>query len=258
MSKAVTNLGTIHIEILEALRSSPAGLDVYELRARLTEGGIQQHLDRRIRDLRDRYSIPRRKVGGRWVYIYEGELRTPAPDTGRISRTLRAEVLHRAQGRCQMCGRSVSEDDIKLEIDHKIPRSWGGETASENLWALCQSCNGGKRNYFANFDDEMMRRILSKRSVYERLSETLRLHLGRPTPSWLLEFVANSTDFQEDWHKRLRELRYPPIGLVIRATRRKNPSGKWESAYQLDVFKDLPENHKQLIKDHERRTRVGD
>ena len=257
MARRTPGLGTIHEQILDLLKAAPDGMNVFEIREALGDVGVQQHLDKRVRELRNYHRIPRRKVKEKWVYFYEGQLAEPLSDTGFINRTLRAEVLHRAHGKCQMCGRSVQEDGVKLEIDHQIPRTWGGLTISENLWALCQPCNGGKRDYFASFNDDEMRRILAKRSVYERIAETLRLHLGEPTPSWLLEFVANAEDFQEDWHKRLRELRYPAIGLKIRATRAKANTGKWESAYQLDEWKDLPPDHKFLIKEHERVTRAS-
>jgi hypothetical protein len=71
-------------------------------------------------------------------------------------------------------------------------------------------------------------------------------------PSWLPEFVANFNDFQEDWQKRLRELRYPVIGMKIKATRAKTPSGKWQAAYVLQEWRDLPPNHQSLIKQYER------
>jgi 5-methylcytosine-specific restriction endonuclease McrA len=199
-----SSLGAIHEQILALLNAHPQGLNVFEIRQQLPEDiGVQQHLDKRIRELRYHYSIPRRKAAGKWVYIYEGPLDKPATDAGVINKTLRAKVYHKAHGRCQMCGRTVEGDGVKLEIDHKIPRTWGGATVEDNLWALCQLCNGGKRDYFASFDDELMREIMSKRSVYERIAETLRLHLGSPTPSWLLEFVANAEDFQEELAKAL-------------------------------------------------------
>jgi hypothetical protein len=156
-----------------------------------------------------------------------------------------------------MCGRTVEGDGVKLQVDHKIPRTWGGATTSENLWALCEPCNQGKRDYFSSFNDAEMSAIMSKDSVYERIAETLRLHAPEPTPAWLLEFVANFDDFQEDWQKRLRELRYPVIGMIIPPVLRKLPSGKREVAYRLDKWVDLPTNHKFLIKEHERLTKAA-
>ncbi|UUR09506.1 HNH endonuclease [Sphingomonas glaciei] len=253
-------LGAIHEKILELLKGAPQGLDVHEIREHLGGTGAigdQQHLDKRIRELRDYYHAPRRKVAGRWVYVYEGERGKAAADDGKITPRVRAEVLHRAHQRCQMCGRTVGGDGVKLQVDHKIPRTWGGATVSENLWALCEACNQGKRDYFSSFNDAEMQEIMSKESVYERIAETLRLHAPEPTPSWLLEFVANFDDFQDDWQKRLRELRYPVIGMVIPPTLRKLPSGKREAAYRLEKWVDLPANHKFLIKEHERLTKAA-
>ncbi len=254
----IPTLIAIHHQIIKVLKANPDGLDIYEIRSQLPkEVGVQQHLDKRVRDLRYFYDVPLESRNKRSVYVFKGPLAIPAVDGGRIDKKLRAQVLHRAHGRCQMCGKTVAEDKIKLEADHKIPRTWGGATTDENLWALCQLCNGGKRDFFATIDDAEMRIILAKESVYERLAETLRLHLGKPTPSWLLEFVANAEDWQEDWHKRLRELRYPGIDLKIKATRSKAPSGRHISAYQLDKWIPIPSDHKKIIKDHEKRTRAA-
>lgn len=244
-------LSAIHQKILALLQGAPDGLDVIEIRNGLPDVGVQQHLDKRIRELRDHYIIPREKVGSRWVYVYRGERTAPAADDGKITIKLRAEVLHRAHGRCQMCGKTVEGDGVQLQVDHKIPRTWGGATVSENLWALCQPCNGGKRDYFSSFNDDTMQAIMTKESVYERLAETLRLHAPQPAPSWLLEFVANFEDFQEDWQKRLRELRY--LGMVITVAKSKNAAGKVTSSYRLDRDVEMPANHKFLIKDYERK-----
>ena len=151
-----------------------------------------------------------------------------------------------------MCGKTVAEDGVKLEADHKIPRSWGGETSEDNLWAICQQCNNGKRNFFSSFDPKLMSKLVATKSVYERIATMLKLNEGKPVPSWLLEFVANVNDFQEDWQKRLRELRYPVIGMKIRATTAKAPSGKKLSSYTLEHWVPLPADHQALIKNYER------
>lgn len=248
-------LGTIHRQILDLLKDNPSGLTIYEIRDGISEIEVQQHLDKRVRELRYYYDVPLARRGKDSVYVYKGERSDAATDDGSITAKLRAQVLHHAHGKCQMCGRTVSEDGVKLQIDHKIPRNWGGSTTPDNLWALCQPCNGGKRDFFASFNDQQMKAIMGLESVYERIAETLRLHLGAPTPSWLLEFVANANDWQDDWQKRLRELRYPVIGLDIEATRKKSEHGRWEAAYILKDWKDLPPNHKFLIKDYERQKR---
>lgn len=246
-------LSIIHQKIIDLLKVSPGGLTVYEIREKIPDLGVQQHLDKRIRELRDRYNIPV-KAGGK--YVYEGEKTIPAADDGAISAKLRAAVLNAAHGRCQMCGRTIADDNIKLQADHKIPRTWGGKTEMDNLWALCQLCNGGKRDFFANFDDAQMQKIVKLDSVYARLAEILNLNVGKPVESWVLEFVANVNDFQEDWQKRLRELRYPGIDMIITITKTKNAAGKVTSAYTLQKPKKLPTNHRAIIAEGNRKKKA--
>ena len=257
MAKAAKTLTGIHVKILELLKANPDGLTIYEIRTNIPDMDVQQHLDKRVRELRYQYKVPFKKIAGRGVYIFEGERENAIDDDGLISSKLRAKLLHSAHGKCQMCGKSISDDGIKLQIDHKIPRNWGGLTSEENLWAICELCNSGKRDFFATFNDDEMKSILAHNSVYERIAQTLKLYEGSPTPSWLLQFVANADDFQEDWQKRLRELRYPVIGLEITASRTKNSNGKWEAAYTLKEWKPLPPNHKFLIKEFERTKRMS-
>ena len=45
---------------------------------------------------------------------------------------------------CQYCGRNVKEDKIKLQADHKIPRSKGGKDVFSNFITACEECNLGK------------------------------------------------------------------------------------------------------------------
>ena len=150
-----------------------------------------------------------------------------------------------------MCGRTVSEDGIKLQADHKVPHNWGGPTEIENLWAICALCNGGKRDFFASFDDTEMRKIVELESVHARLAEMLHVREGEPVPSWILDFVANVNDFQEDWHRRLRELR--SVGINYTYKRTKLPSGKVETTYTLTKWKPLSADHQTIIKENERK-----
>lgn len=240
--------------ILRVMQEHPEGLTRSELRrlCGATEG-IEQ-FGRRIRGVRE--------LGwdyeARWVdkterlYVLTGP-RTVVRDKG-VTEKLRAAAIHRASGRCQMCGLSVEEDGIKLQADHRIPRSWGGVSELENLWAVCESCNRGKRNFFASFDDEEMREILACTSVYERISHTLRMHFGQPVAADYLAFVANFNDYQEDWQKRLRELRYPIIGTRIQVMVRKE--GKRRRAYYtMTQWAELAPDHARQIKEYEKSRR---
>ena len=132
----------------------------------------------------------------------------------------------------------MAEDSIKLQADHKIPHNWGGPTTLENLEAVCSLCNSGKRDFFATFDDAEMEKLVKIESVHARLAEVLRLRGNVGVPSWFLEFVANVNDFQEDWQRRLRELR--SLGIDYSFKKARHPSGKVETTYKLEKWKDLP------------------
>lgn len=56
---------------------------------------------------------------------------------------LRFEVFQRDKFTCRYCGRTVS-DGAKLEVDHVIPESKGGEYVAENLLTACHKCNQAK------------------------------------------------------------------------------------------------------------------
>lgn len=56
---------------------------------------------------------------------------------------LRFKILLRDNFRCQYCGRTT-QDGIRLEIDHIIPKSKGGNNNEDNLITSCEYCNLGK------------------------------------------------------------------------------------------------------------------
>lgn len=59
-----------------------------------------------------------------------------------ISKRLRYEVMRRDEFSCRYCGRSSRE--VKLQVDHIIPRTLGGHDELDNLVAACTDCNAGK------------------------------------------------------------------------------------------------------------------
>jgi hypothetical protein len=56
---------------------------------------------------------------------------------------LRAQVLMRDEAKCRLCG-ATPRDGAKLQVDHVVPWSKGGETVLANLQILCTQCNIGK------------------------------------------------------------------------------------------------------------------
>ena len=73
----------------------------------------------------------------------KGLLRPILPPS--VSLRTRYIVLRRDAYRCRLCGLGA-EDDKKLEVDHRQPRSKGGTNSLDNLWTLCFECNRGKGN----------------------------------------------------------------------------------------------------------------
>lgn len=59
-----------------------------------------------------------------------------------ISKRLRYEILRRDNHACRYCGQSAPE--VKLHVDHVVPKSLGGADEPSNLVTACQDCNAGK------------------------------------------------------------------------------------------------------------------
>jgi 5-methylcytosine-specific restriction endonuclease McrA len=252
MAKRTSNPGAIHLRIIEVLRRFPSGATGGQIRQELEKEGLrpeeQTHLDRRKRDLKKWFVIEKIKttheVNGkkRTVTLYKYvKKKSKVTDEGQVDQKTRAQVIHAAHGRCQMCGRTVEKHGITLVVDHRKPREWGGTNDIENLWAICEECNSGKKAYFSSLkaDPETMKRVMSHESVHVRIGEMLKaVGVGNRAPSSMLQIVAD----QDDWHKRLRELRYPVIGWEIETLRYKSSSGKTQVDYILKDHKPWPED----------------
>lgn len=239
-------LGQIHEKILALLKEHPEGISEGEMRAAIGMKPEEQiQFGRRRRDLHYYYRIDKKRIGTKTIYIYRGPLKQPR-DATPIDLKTRAMVLHAAHGRCGMCGRTVEKHGIALVVDHKIPREWGGKTEPDNLWAICEDCNQGKKNLFASVDSDAMRSAIKHDSVHVRIGELLKgAGVGEPVPSHMLDIVAN----QDEWRKRLRELRY--LGWEIIASRAKVPGGRFQSAYRLDQYTEWPPDPSGWIRNYE-------
>jgi diadenosine tetraphosphate (Ap4A) HIT family hydrolase len=58
--------------------------------------------------------------------------------------SIRYEVIKRAKSRCEACGIPMSER--ALDVDHVVPKTWGGKDDISNYQALCYVCNINKSN----------------------------------------------------------------------------------------------------------------
>src|ERR1700722_4347973 len=118
---------SIHIRIIEVMKRFPEGISGGQIRQELEKEGLdpadQTHLDRRKRDLKKWFvikkSLATAVVNGknRKVTLYKcAGVRRKVVDEGQVSRKERAEVIHGARGRCQMCGKSVELNGITLVV----------------------------------------------------------------------------------------------------------------------------------------------
>src|ERR1019366_6204694 len=259
--------GKIHLRIIEVMKRFSGGISGGQIRQALEKEGLdpgeQTHLDRRKRDLKKWFVIKKdlantvvngqnRKVT---FYKYAG-VRRKVVDEGQVSLKERAEVIHGAHGRCQMCGKSVERHGITLVVDHKKPRDWDGTNDRDNLWAICEECNAGKKAYFSSLrvDSELMKKVTAHDSVHVRIGELLKaVGIGKRASSQVIEVVAG----QDDWQKRLRELRYPVIGWEIDTKLYRADSGKKQFDYILRSFKAWPDDPSGVIRrfENERKRR---
>ena len=61
-----------------------------------------------------------------------------------MSPKLRDTILNRDNWTCYYCGRKL-EPGLE-EIDHRVPRAWGGSDDPNNLVTACRYCNRAKRD----------------------------------------------------------------------------------------------------------------
>ena len=62
----------------------------------------------------------------------------------RVTAQQRAQVIARANGRCEYCQAPTSFSATPYAIEHIIPRAKGGATTVDNLALSCSGCNGYK------------------------------------------------------------------------------------------------------------------
>jgi 5-methylcytosine-specific restriction endonuclease McrA len=202
------------------------------------ETGKQEHLNRRMRELYGPFNIERSKNGNDNVYQLLSLNENPHQDTSRISIKVRAWVLR--DKRCAQCGRTPSEDGVKLHVDHIIPQEWGGTDDQENLQALCADCNEGKKNLYSSYNkfSEKIKQAISYDEPHRRIGELLKAFGGESVPGELLEVVAKSKQYQDDWQKRMRELR--ELGWEYSFEKRKEDS-RVKTYYVLEHWEPWPE-----------------
>ena len=79
------------------------------------------------------------------IYKYDPAYEHEA-DLQEFPETIKQEILKRDRNRCVICGLS-EEEGVKLHVDHKRPKSKGGDNSLENGQTLCSQHNILKKNY---------------------------------------------------------------------------------------------------------------
>lgn len=159
--------------------------------------------ERSLRSLRDDgYELEYNPSNKSYRFPYKEPVNKPK-DNRYINKKMRAMILTRDNSTCQMCGKSVKEDEVKLVIDHVIPLNWGGKTEFDNLQALCESCNEGKKAFVKGEDPELMENISKATNTKERLRLYFEYYYNIPIGVDKLSVIART----REWTRQLRMLR---------------------------------------------------
>ena len=238
-------------------RENPPTMVEWLAQAAAQSGKTTSQAGRRLRDVRKVFEVrTERKKGQDPVYRVVGWAKVQASKP--VSSALQAEVFE-AHGRfCAMCGRGPS-DGVKLQIDHKVPLSWGGVTELSNLEPLCEEHNHGKQAFFASLNSyaDVLKTALGRPTPWERIGAALIAvaAAGQELPSRLLPIIGGETH-EGDPARRLRDLRVV-LGWDIRA-RKTKVGNRTLTSYRLVESRPWPtEGPAETVRSYEARRKAA-
>lgn len=211
-------------------------------------------LNRALADVRDYFVIDEVRDGQQLRYRLVGWVDDPEPvDDPPISDRLFAEVT--APQRCAQCGRTPLEHGVELDVDYRFPVNWGGTADPHNLQPLCLRCKRGKQQYLEvqAVHSDKIRQAASCDEPQRRIGELLKAFDGKWVRTDLLSIVASAKEYQEDWQRRLRDLRY--LNWSYTHQKRYHEGARVWTYYRLIQAQPWPENIHAAIKAEERRRR---
>lgn len=218
-------------------------------------GEAPDDCDRRLTELGRHFEIvwTDEATGSRRIELRGWSDTAPSPGELEISSRLYAQVL--MPQRCFQCGRTPKDHGVVLDVDFKIPQSWGGGTEIENLQPMCESCMEGKRDYLQSFEAlaDKIRLAINYPEPQRRIGELLLAFGTEWVRSDLLAMVASAQEYQEDWQRRLRDLRF--LGWDYELKKRTlDGSGRVWVFYRLKKSAPWPDNiHEAIITEANRR-----
>lgn len=251
---ALINEGGLRLAygLLYRRRSHPPTAE--EISLFLQAAFVEASVDQVIRGLREYFDIPVVSMDDHERYLLDGWARTrPVRTLVPISSRLRAQAL--AAGRCAMCGKTPATHAVVLEVSLRIPPEWGGANDPENLWPLCQDCHEGRQDYLRTFApyESQISRAASLDEPQRRIGELLKAFGGDWVPSELIGVVASAKEYQEDFQRRIRDLRY--LGWNIEQQKRYHEGARVKSYYRLIQDAPWPDNIRTAIVAEEKRRR---
>lgn len=117
------DLRSLYAFLYERRENPPTMVEIRDWAA-AENGESHSQTDRRVRELRGWFWLLAVRTGRSYVYVLQGRAGRVRGGRSGISPAVRGEVL--IAQRCAQCGKTSTEDHVKLEVDHKIPYSWGG------------------------------------------------------------------------------------------------------------------------------------
>lgn len=159
--------------------------------------------ERSLRTLRDDgYVVDYNRSTKCYCFPY-AEPQNDPKDERYINNKLKSLVMIRDNSTCQMCGKNVKDDRIRVHIDHIVPFSWGGKTELDNLQVLCSNCNEGKKNFVESENPELMSKISQAKSTKERLKLYFEFYKNKEIDVDKLAVIAKT----REWTRALRYVR---------------------------------------------------
>jgi len=206
--------------------------------------------------LREYFEITTEFLDGGERYRLQGWAGSrPVTELVPISARLKAQAL--ATGRCGLCGKTPMQHNVVLEVDLRVPADWGGANDPENLWALCEGCHEGWQQHLNTYAPytEQISHAATFDEPQKRIGELLKAFSGDWVPSDLIGIVASAKDYQEDYQRRIRDLRF--LGWQYQQQKRYHEGARVKSYYRLIHAEPWPENIRATISAEEKRRKIA-
>jgi hypothetical protein len=220
----------------------------------LATASAETPFDHVLCGLREYFDIGEITLDGQRRYRLLGWAgRRPKTELVPISPRLRVQAL--ARGGCALCGRTPGQHGVVLKVGLRVPPDWGGTNDPENLWALCKDCDSGWLQHlqtYAPYADQISL-AANYPEPQRRIGELLRAFNGAWVPSDLIGIVASAKEYQEDYQRRIRDLRF--LGWDYKQQKRYNEGARVKVYYCLVRSAPWPRNIPAAIAAEERRRR---